>query len=196
VASSMSSAPVLLTHGAGSDRDHPSLIAIEAALVGVVGRGPGRAIHRMNFPYRDAGKKLPGRGAEPLLDSICMRADEQFGEGTPVVLGGRSMGGRMCSMVAAEARLNVVGLVLICYPLHPPKKPENLRTDHFASIYVPCLFISGSQDPFGTPEELAEAITLIPGEVTSHTLVGADHSLAKHDGTIAETVSQWLADRP
>lgn len=194
---------MLLTHGAGSDRDHSSLIAIETALVGatVVSLGsvdrPGRAVHRMNFPYRDAGKKLPGRGADVLLDSICKRADEQFGEGSPVVLGGRSMGGRMCSMIAAEPsrRLNVVGLVLICYPLHPPNKPERLRTDHFANIIVPCLFISGSRDAFGTPEELAEAIKLIPGDVTSHTIAGADHSLAKHNATISDMVVRWMADR-
>lgn len=204
MASVASPSPLLLTHGAGSDRNHSSLIAIEAAVVGATGDpsdgsdGSGRAVYRMNFPYRDAGKKLPGRGTEVLLDSICMRADEQFGEGSPVVLGGRSMGGRMCSMIAADLsrRLNVFGLVLICYPLHPPKKPESLRTDHFANITVPCLFISGSRDAFGTPEELAKAIKLIPGDVTSHTIAGADHSLAKYDATIAEMVCHWLVDRP
>jgi predicted alpha/beta-hydrolase family hydrolase len=77
----------------------------------------------------------------------------------PVVMGGRSMGGRMTSMVAADvdgagpvARL--AGLVLICYPLHPPGKPENLRVEHLVDIDVPCLFVSGTKDPFGTPDEL------------------------------------------
>ncbi len=103
------------------------------------------------------------------------------------------MGGRMCSMVAAQGRLNVVALVLIGYPLHPPKKPDTLRTDHFSKLSVPCLFISGSKDAFGTPTELAEATALIPGVVTTHTIAGGDHSLRKQGSVVADTIAEWLA---
>jgi pimeloyl-ACP methyl ester carboxylesterase len=82
-----------------------------------------------------------------------------------IVLGGRSMGGRMCSMAVAEG-LPAAGLVLIAYPLHPPGKPDKLRTEHLPAIGVPCLFVSGTKDPFATPEELEAATATIPGPVT------------------------------
>ncbi len=179
--------PLILTPGAGSNKDHSSLLALEQTL-------QPRRVVRMDFPYREAGKKFPDK-APVLVDAICTRADEEFGEGAEVVLGGRSMGGRICSLVAAQQRLNVVGLVLICYPLHPPGKPDRLRTEHFPDIAVPCLFVSGSRDTFGTPEELALHLESLPGEVTSHTIEGADHSLKGHDQTIASLVSEWLAER-
>lgn len=99
----------------------------------------------------------------------------------------------MCSLVAAERRLNVRGLVLICYPLHPPGKPDRLRTEHFPNLDVPCLFISGGRDAFGTPDELAQHVSSIPGAVTSHTIDRADHSLKAHDETIASFVSEWIS---
>jgi uncharacterized protein len=176
----------LLTPGAGSDREHSSLIEIE-------NRVAPREVLRMDFPYREAGKKLPDK-APVLIDAICKRANEWFGADTPVVLGGRSMGGRMCSMVAAERRLNVVGLILICYPLHPPKKPDRLRTEHFPQIDVPCLFISGDRDLFGTPEELMVHTANIVGPVQHQTLDRADHSLKGQDGRIADLVSTWLEE--
>ncbi len=130
--------------------------------------------------------------APVLLKAIHTRADELVSRGEPIFLGGRSMGGRMCSMVAAEHTLNVVGLVLICYPLHPPGKPDRLRTDHFPQIDVPCLFISGSRDAFGTPEELARHTSFIVGPVTHHTIERADHSLKSHDKLISEVVQDWI----
>jgi uncharacterized protein len=177
--------PLLLAHGAGSDREHGSLLAIEQAL-------SPRLVDRLNFPYRVAGKKLPDK-APVLLDAIRKRADELVRLSEPIILGGRSMGGRMCSMLAAEHTLNVVGLVLICYPLHPPGKPDRLRTDHFPNIDMPCLFISGSRDAFGTPEELAHHTGAITGTVTHHTIERADHSLKGHDDRIAAVVRDWLS---
>jgi uncharacterized protein len=176
--------PLLLAHGAGSDREHGSLLAIERALA-------PRVVDRMNFPYRAAGKKMPDK-APVLLAAVRTRAYELVASGGPILLGGRSMGGRMCSMVAAEGGLNVVGLVLICYPLHPPGKSDRLRTDHFPQIDVPCLFVSGSRDAFGTAEELAHHSALIPGRVTHHTIDRADHSLKGHDDLIAAVVNDWI----
>src|SRR5262249_57714190 len=80
-----------------------------------------------------------------------------------LALGGRSMGGRMCSMAVSEG-LPARALVLISYPLHPPGKPENLRVDHFPNLDVPCLFVSGTKDPFGSPDELETHAKAIPGD--------------------------------
>jgi predicted alpha/beta-hydrolase family hydrolase len=108
-----------------------------------------------------------------------------------VALGGRSMGGRICSMAVAEG-LQTLALVLISYPLHPPGKLEKLRTEHFPSLALPCLFISGTRDTFGSPDELRAAMELIPGPVTHHFLEGGDHGLRRKDAEVAELVSAYL----
>lgn len=179
---------VLLTPGAGTGASHPSLVALEHALAPL-------PVTRVDFPYRKEGRKAPDR-APKLIASV--RADaEAFSEETGVaperiVLGGRSMGGRMCSMAVAEG-LPAAGLVLIAYPLHPPGKPEKLRTAHLPDLTVPCLFVSGTKDPFGTPEELEAATATIPGPVTHHWIEGARHDLRNKDAVVAEVVSAWIA---
>jgi len=107
-----------------------------------------------------------------------------------VALGGRSMGGRMCSMAVAEG-LPAAALVLISYPLHPPGKPDRLRTEHFPALDLPCLFVSGSSDAFATPDELEGATTAIPGEVTHEWLPGS-HGLRGQDARVASTLLAWL----
>jgi hypothetical protein len=102
------------------------------------------------------------------------------------------MGGRICSMAVADG-LPAKGLVLVSYPLHPPGKPEKLRTEHFPRIEVPCLFVSGTRDTFGTPEELEEATAGIPGPVTHVWLEGGDHGLRRKDASVAAAVTDWLA---
>jgi predicted alpha/beta-hydrolase family hydrolase len=101
------------------------------------------------------------------------------------------MGGRMCSMAVAEG-LPAAGLVLISYPLHPPGKPEKLRTEHLPLIEVPCLFLSGDRDPFGTPAELEAATAAIPGPVTHHWIPGGRHDLARSDDEICDVVARWV----
>ncbi len=108
-----------------------------------------------------------------------------------IVLGGRSMGGRICSMAVADG-LPGAGLVLICYPLHPPGKPDRLRIEHLPSLEVPCLFISGTRDAFGTPAELEEHTEAIPGPVTHVWLEGKGHDLKGADAVIARHVADWL----
>jgi predicted alpha/beta-hydrolase family hydrolase len=99
-------------------------------------------------------------------------------------------------MVAAgadgEPPLGVAGVVLLAYPLHPPGRPDRLRTDHLGDLRVPTLFVSGDRDPFGTPEELAAAQALVAGPVTSVTLPGARHELARVDDAVAAAVVDWL----
>jgi predicted alpha/beta-hydrolase family hydrolase len=108
-----------------------------------------------------------------------------------VALGGRSMGGRMCSLAVAEG-LPAAALVLIAYPLHPPGKPENLRVAHFPDLHLPCLFVSGTRDPFGTPAEMEAHTAAIPGPVTHVWLEGGRHDLKGKDEEIAEVVRDWL----
>ncbi len=107
---------------------------------------------RMDFPYRRAGRRAPDR-APVAVAAVRAEADALVGRaGVPadqLVLGGRSFGGRMASMAVAEG-LPAAGLVLLSYPLHPPGKPERLRVEHFAALELPCLFVSGEKDPFGS----------------------------------------------
>lgn len=184
-----SSAParagVLLAPGAGSDRDQASLLMIEELLAPV-------PVVRMDFPYRKAGKKIPDK-TPVLLEAV--RAEVAAMGGAPVVLGGRSMGGRMCSMAVASGLLaptTVLGLALISYPLHPPGKPDRLRTEHLPALDVPCLFVSGTRDAFGTPDELQAATGTIPGPVTHVWIEGGDHSLRRKDAQVAAVVADWI----
>jgi uncharacterized protein len=158
-------------------------VALEDAL-------PGR-VCRMDFPYRKAGKKLPDKEPVLLQSIVDEAASMHFG---PVILGGRSMGGRICSIAAARGLVNARALVLICYPLHPPGKPDRLRTDHFPDLHLPCLFISGTSDAFGTPDELETATASIPGQVTHHWIERADHSLKRHDQAIAHIAAEWIVN--
>lgn len=179
---------LLLAPGAGSSASHPSLVAIEQGL-------PGLKVRRMDFPYRLAGRRAPDRA--PVLLAAVRSGAEALAADTPcrpeeIVFGGRSMGGRMCSMAIAEG-MPARGLVCICYPLHPPGKPENLRIAHLPDITVPCLFISGTRDAFGTPDELCAHTAAIPGPVEYHWMDKAGHDLRGHDAAIAEIVADWVS---
>jgi uncharacterized protein len=183
-------AGLLLTPGAGAGRDNGALVAIDAAVSGL-----DIVVERMDFPYRLAGRRAPDRppvlvkaveqGAAALADRLGVGPEA-------IALGGRSMGGRVCSMAVA-AGLPAAALVLVSYPLHPPGKPDRLRTEHLGSIGVPCLFVSGTRDAFGTPVELTEAVRAIPGPVTNVWIEGGDHGLRRRDEEVASVVAGWLA---
>lgn len=181
---------LLLYPGAGSDSSHSSLLAIERWVA------PHPCV-RADFPYRLQGRKAPDR-APVLLAAIRERiatlpADE------PLVLGGRSMGGRMCSLIAAGADgepppPNLRGLVLISYPLHPPGKPDQLRVDHLPAVMVPTLFVSGTKDTFGTPDEISRWSATMPkrAKVQHLWIDGKGHDLKGADHTIAGAVKDLL----
>lgn len=178
---------LLLAPGAGADRDHHTLVAVAEAVAPLPAA-------RMDFPYRKAGRKAPDRA--PVAVAAVREEAEALvqaagAEPAGLVLGGRSFGGRMCSMAVAEG-LPAAGLVLLSYPLHPPGKPEKLRTEHFGALEVPCLFVSGSKDPFGRPEELEEATAAIPGRV-EHVWLPGGHDPKGADEAIAAAVVEWLA---
>jgi len=179
---------VLLAPGAGGDRTHHTLVALESALAPV-------PVRRMDFTYRKEGRRAPDR--EPkLLAAVDAELTDLLAEtGVPrrnVVLGGRSMGGRMCSLAVA-AGTPAAGLVLLSYPLHPPGRLDRMRTAHFPDLDLPCLFVSGTRDPFGTPEEFEAATAAIPGPVTHVWLEGQRHDPKGRDDEIAAAVVSWFA---
>ena len=183
-------AGLLLTPGAGAGRDQPALVAVDEAVT-----GRGLVVERIEFPGRTAGRRRPDP-PEVCIDSVrtaTLRLAGQLGVPTSdIAVGGRSMGGRMCSMAAAEG-LPVAALVLISYPLHPARTPERLRTGHFPDLQMPCLFVSGRRDALGTPEEIERETAAIPGPVTLVFLDG-DHSLRRRDAEVAGIVADWLTD--
>jgi uncharacterized protein len=193
---------IALWPGAGSSAEHPTLLAVERGLAPL-------AVGRFDFPYRREGRKAPDR-ANRLIESLRRDVSEWCQElhttSDRLVLGGRSMGGRMASMAAAgatgntakgaaerEEPLPVAGLVLISYPLHPPGKPDRMRTAHLPDMGVPVLLISGDRDPFGTPEELATAFASVPAPVTTVIVPGARHELSGADELIVNAIRDWLA---
>lgn len=182
---------LLLTPGAGSDKDHHTLLAVEEAVAPL-------PVARVDFPYRKEGRRAPDR-APKLIESVradaaAFTAERRF-RPARLLLGGRSMGGRICSMAVAEG-LPARGLVLISYPLHPPGKPERLRIEHLPTLDVPCLFITGTRDPFGTPEELEAHTAVIPGPVEHVWIEGGRHDLARADDAIAAAVADWIDRLP
>lgn len=183
---------LLLAPGAGADRDQATLVALDDAATAA-----GWSVTRMDFPYRRAGRRAPDR-APVLIEAVRGEAARMADAGCdPIVLGGRSMGGRMCSMAVAEGVVPAAaGLVLISYPLHPPGRPEKLRTEHLPGLEVPCLFVSGTRDAFGAPEELEAATAAIPGPVTHRWVDGKDHGLRGVDPVVVGHVMAWLGSLP
>jgi predicted alpha/beta-hydrolase family hydrolase len=188
---------VLLTHGAGSDRDAPALVAVADALAAV-----GIPSARIDFPYRQAGRKAPDRA--PVLVRAVREAAAELAAAhrlplDRIVLGGRSMGGRMCSLAVGDADdpLPALGLVLLGYPLHPAGRPDVARTEHFPRLRVPVLFVSGTRDAMAPQDELIAAARAIPGTVAFEWLPTADHGfkpLASWRAESGRTNADLLAD--
>src|SRR5665213_2165881 len=180
---------LVLTPGASAGRNQSGLVAIDQAVTRL-----GIAVERVEFPGQAAGKRRPDPPAvciQTIRTATSELADRLGVPTSRVALGGRSMGGRMCSMAVAEG-LEVAALVLVSYPLHPPGRPDRLRTAHFPDLHLPCLFVSGRRDAFGTPAELERETAAIPGPVTL-VFVDGDHSLRKRESQVAEIVALWLA---
>ncbi|GAA4490848.1 alpha/beta family hydrolase [Microbacterium panaciterrae] len=147
---------VVLAHGAGAGMDHPFLLGFAAAL-----RAQGLQTLRFNFPYVEAGRRMPGPAAHAILAwrAVVAEATRRAG-GAPVIACGKSYGGRMASMAAAgEHGLDAAALVYLGYPLHPQGRPEKLRVEHLPAVPQPQLFVEGSNDPFIQPvSQLEEAV--------------------------------------
>lgn len=166
---------LVLTHGAGSDCRAPLLRAVARAVA-----ARGVAVLRCDLPFRQA--RLAGPPALPgaALDREGLRRAVEVARGLTsrrVFLGGHSYGGRQASLLVADDPGPVEALLLLAYPLHPPRRPGDLRTAHFARLGTPALFVHGSRDPFGTVAELRTAIRLIPAPTRLLAIDGAGHDL-------------------
>ena len=178
---------LLLFHGAGGNKDHPIFRRIEEAIQ--------IPVHAVNFSYRDESPRRPPPKVEKLTSEV-IEAARDYSErlGVPpshLLIGGRSMGGRVASMAVANG-LKTRGLVLLSYPLHPVGKPESLRTGHFDAISRPCIFLSGDKDPFGTPELFAQNVRSIKGEVSMIWLNGQGHDPKKGLEILTKSLNEWI----
>jgi uncharacterized protein len=198
---------VLLAHGAGSDRNAPALRAVAEAL-----DAAGIPSLRFDFPYRIAGRKAPDR--PPVLLAAVREAAAELARQTGLpaerlVLGGRSMGGRYCSLAVGDAEdpLPALGLLLLGYPLHPAGRPDSLRVEHFPRLKVPVLFLSGDRDAMAPKPALEQWAAQVPGAVDVHWLIGGDHGFrvpkslggkgeAAVLAEVADVSTKWVADLP
>jgi len=163
---------VALAHGAGAGMRHPFLAGLGAALA-----GEGLTVIRFNFPYVEAGRRMPGRPADAIATWRAVVAHASR-EGLPVWAAGKSYGGRMASMAAAEGDFPVRGLIYLGYPLHPPGRPDRPRAEHLPAIDAPQLFVEGENDPFIQPREQFDAVVATCQDATVSWIEGGDHSFA------------------
>ena len=183
---------LVLTHGAGSNCAAPLLVAVAAALA-----ESGVAVLRVDLPYRQLRPAGPPRPDDAERDREGLRlaaaAARRLGAGR-VSLGGQSYGGRQASMVAAAEPELAAGLLLLSYPLHPPRRGSRLRTAHFASLQKPALFAHGTRDPFGSIEEMRAALALIPARTELLVIEGGGHGLSARVATeIAAAYRRFFA---
>ena len=166
---------LVLTHGAGANCQSKLLIALANAF-----SNAGYLVLRCDLPFRQSrpyGPPFPAMAArdrEGLRRAVDVLRSHTRGR---IFLGGHSYGGRQGSMLAAEQPQLVAGLLLLSYPLHPPRKPEQLRTAHFPQLKTPALFVHGGRDPFGSHDEMKTALPLIPAQTMLLEIEGAGHEL-------------------
>jgi uncharacterized protein len=198
-AESGADAPVFVgAHGAGGHIDDRSMVQLAKAL-----RARGLSIVRFNFLYREkkSGRPDPMPRLEECFAAVVARTRQEVNPGT-LIIGGRSMGGRAASMMAAKG-FNCDGLLLFAYPLHPPGHPEKLRDAHLSSIEVPVLCFNGTRDPFCTRELMEATLKTVKTRWEMRWLEGADHSFhvpkssGRNDAQVLEEVAdhtqRWLA---
>ena len=181
---------LVLTHGAGGDCHSPLLMALAASLA-----ENGMTVLRCDLPFRQRQAQGPPRPGDAARDREGLRqalaAIRKIISGR-IFLGGHSYGGRQASLLAADDPGIAAGLLLLSYPLHPPRRPTQLRKAHFSRLRVPALFVAGTRDGFASLEEITSALQLIPSPTRLLTIEGADHSLARHNAlpTVAARVRQ------
>ncbi len=182
---------LVLTHGAGGNCNSPLLIAAADAF-----SGHGLCVLRCDLPFRQRRPSGPPSPATAAADRDGLRAAVAALRGIasgPIFLGGLSYGGRQATMLAADEPGVAAALLLFSYPLHPPGKPERLRTEHFPRLRAPAVFVQGSADPFGSLEELRSAVSLIPARVRIIPVAGAGHDLKRGRFDLEAVVNAWVA---
>jgi hypothetical protein len=195
---------LVLGHGAGADQRHRVIVALAS---GIAARGAD--VVTFNFLYAEQRRRTPDRA--PVLEQTWAAVVEALAADLPaaarLVVGGKSMGGRVASMVLADPPATpgwsrVSGLVLLGYPLHPPGRPGQLRTAHLPALRVPVLLVHGTRDAFGTREEVEPVFQALPVRVDVEFVERGDHSFAVPKSTglteaavldrICERVSGWI----
>ncbi|WP_374974755.1 alpha/beta family hydrolase [Microbacterium trichothecenolyticum] len=186
-----------VAHGAGTGYRHPFLAGFSDALA-----QQGVATLRFNFPYVEAGRRMPGPAAHAIATWAAVHAElVERAAGAPVFAMGKSYGGRMASMAAAEGAIDPAGLVYLGYPLHPPGSPDKARTAHLPDVPQPQLFVEGTKDPFIEPHaQLEEAvascrvaeIAWIDGGGHSFEVKGRKRPAAEIAAELAPPVAGWL----
>jgi predicted alpha/beta-hydrolase family hydrolase len=194
-------AALILAHGAGAGQRSSFMVVFAEAL-----SAAGLDVVTFNFLYTEQKRRVPDRG--PALEA-CYRAvidgvrNEVESARTFLAIGGKSMGGRIATQVAAaDPGLSVDGLVLLGYPLRPPGKPAVRRDAHLPAVRRPILFVQGSRDAFGTPAEFTDLLTKLSPPATFHTVEGGDHSLklttkdprrqAAVYGDVQQLIVKWI----
>ncbi len=185
---------LVLTHGAGTNCNSKLLTALAGAFAGA-----GFLVLRCDLPFRQSrpsGPPFPAMAArdrEGLRRAVEILRQKTSGR---IFLGGHSYGGRQATMLAAEQPDLVAGLLLLSYPLHPPRKPAELRTGHFPQLKTPALFVHGARDPFGSHEEMRAALALLPGKHMLMEIEGAGHELLgkKKDDDLPVRIVQGLRE--
>jgi|SRR5579862_2251033 len=186
---------LVLTHGAGSNAQAPLLVAVAEAF-----SVAGFTVLRCDLPYRQVRSFGPPGPADAARDRTGLRnalaaLTRQLGAPGKIYLGGHSYGGRQASMLCAEQPDLVAGLLLMSYPLHPPRKPEQQRTQHLPDLRTPTLFVHGTRDPFGSIAELEQALKMIPAKTKLVQIEGAGHDLGfKGKAKQEELPKQILSD--
>ena len=192
---------LVLAHGAGANQKSPFMVQFATALA-----ARGIDTVTFNFLYTEERRRLPDRN--DALEACWRAVIERFrggiqdSGGDKLVIGGKSMGGRIASQVAAVGRDGIAGLVLLGYPLHPPGKPQQLRIRHLPAIRAPMLLVQGERDAFGTPEELRPVIDTLTAPAELHVVEGGDHSFKvpkklgvpqdKVYDQVLDVITQWL----
>jgi hypothetical protein len=190
---------LILGHGAGASQSSAFMVDFAT---GLAARGIDTVT--FNFLYTEQGRRLPdSKGKlEACYRAVIETVAHRKGAHGRLAIGGKSMGGRIASQVAAEDAPDVEALVFLGYPLHPPGKPDQLRDQHLADIKAPMLFVQGARDAFGTPEELRPIIKKLKAPAELYAVAGGDHSfkVLKREGlnqadtykTVLDRIDQWL----
>jgi uncharacterized protein len=181
---------LVLTHGAGANCQTPLLVAVAEAF-----EGAGFTVLRCDLPFRQKRPSGPphpsqaGEDREGLRGAVVALRRIVSGR---IVLGGHSYGGRQASILASEDSSVSDALLLLSYPLHPPNKPDQLRTAHLPQLQTPAVFVHGTKDPFGTTNELQTALQLIPSATELSVVEGAGHDLKRGRFDIAALILERL----
>lgn len=166
---------LVLTHGAGGNSNAPLLVALAEAVCGA-----GFSVLRCDLPYRQRKSFGPPGPGDAVRDRAGLKNAAAAMKKTVsgrVFLGGQSYGGRQASMLCAEEPELAAGLLLLSYPLHPPGKPQQLRTQHLTDLRIPTLVIQGTRDPFASIPEIEQALKLINAKTRLYAVEGVGHDL-------------------